>query len=318
MATVENLLKPPLRGFLEIDPKSLDVERRGFPPGDPQARTRLKAVVNSFATGFNTALGTRPAELDFEALPHDLRGFAFEGAAMSVALIDLATLSGGRRVRALAGGAGARYIHLIHVGVGWAYARTHLRPWTGVRFGQPLLRWLAWDGWGFHQAFFKPQRVLARHWVERPARGNVRAIRDQGVGRALWFFAGGDPVRVAATIGAFPAARRPDVWAGIGLAAAYTGALPSERLDELLEPAAGFEGHIAQGAAFAAKAHLLSQAVPAGSASVIETLTGAAPAVAAAWTDEASEIAERCGGGPDGYEVWRARVRQAWRKHNEG
>lgn len=317
MTATGKLLVPRLRGFLEIDPKTLDVERLGFPPGDPQARPRLTAVVQSFATGFNTALGTHPGRLDFAALPHDLRGFAFEGAAMSAALVDLATLSGGRRVRALAAGAGARYIHLIHVGVGWAYARTHLRPWTGIHFGRPLLRWLAWDGWGFHQAFFKSQRVLVRHWVERPACGNVRAIRDQGVGRALWFFAGADPVRVAGTIGAFPAGRRSDVWAGIGLAAAYTGALPAERLAELLERAAGFEEHIAQGAAFAAKAHLLSQAVPTRSASAIETLTGAAPAVAAAWTDEASAIAGLRGDGPDGYEAWRAGVRQAWRKHNE-
>jgi hypothetical protein len=318
MAAVGNLLTPPLRGFLEIDPKTLDVERLGFPPGDPQARARLADVVQSFATGFNTSLGADPASLDFQALPHDLRGFAFEGAAMGVALADLGTFSGGRRVRALAEGPGARYIHLIHVGVGWAYARTHVHPWTGIRFGRPLLRWLVWDGWGFHQAFFKSRRVLVRHWVERPARGNMRTIRDQGVGRALWFYAGGDPVEVAETIGAFPAARRSDVWAGIGLAAAYTGALTPERLGELLDRAAGFEEHIAQGAAFAAKAHVESQEVPERSTAAIETLTGAAPAVAAAWTDEAAVTAERCGSGPEGYEVWRARVRQAWRKHNEG
>ncbi|NDU71414.1 DUF1702 family protein [Actinomadura sp. DSM 109109] len=318
MAAVGNLIAPPLRGFLEIDPKTLDVDRLGFPPGDPQARARLADVVQSFATGFNTALGTDPAALEFTELPHDLRGFAFEGAAMGVALVDLATFSGGRRVRALAEGTGARYVHLIHVGVGWAYARTHLHPWTGIRYGRPLLRWLAWDGWGFHQAFFKSERVLVRHWIERPARGNTRTIRDQGIGRALWFYAGGDPVEVAGTIGAFPAARRPDVWAGIGLAAAYTGALPPDRLAELLELAAGFEEHVAQGAAFAAKAHVVSLEVPGPSAKAIETLTGAAPEVAAAWTDEAALTAEGCGDGPEGYEVWRARVRQAWRKHSEG
>jgi hypothetical protein len=233
---------------------------------------------------------------------------------MSTALLDLLTFSGGRRVRALTSGEGERYIHLIHVGAGWAFARLHVRPWHGIGGAAPLLHWLAWDGWGFHQAYFRPAAVLERFQVERPAtRGNVRAIRDQGAGRALWFYAGADPARVATAIARFTPERRGDLWAGIGLAAAYTGTQPAEVAIRLSDLAGPHKDQVAQGAAFAAKAHHLSGGVPPRSAEVIDALTGTTPLVAASWTDAAYQVAVSDPDDPAAYQRWRALIRQAWR-----
>ena len=168
------------------------------------------------------------------------------------------TFSGGRRLRDMVHKGGEQYTHLIHVGVGWAFARLHRRPWLAVRFGEPVLCWLAWDGCGFHQAYFDIRDVVDRQWVERAARGEVRPIRDQGSGRALWFYAGADPVRLATIIGNFPEQRRPDLWAGIGLAASYTEDQSADVVEKLACAADGCRGHLGQGAAFAAKAHFLS------------------------------------------------------------
>jgi hypothetical protein len=274
--------------------------------------------VDAFALGYNQVLARGAGEPGLWLVPDALRGFAVEGAAMSAALLDLLTFSGGARLARLEQGYGRRYVHLVHVGAGWAFARLHRRPWRGIRGAQPLLRWLAWDGWGFHQAFFGAQRVFARQRTEPAARGDLRAIRDQGAGRALWFYAGADPGRIAGTVRGFTPERRCDLWAGIGLAASYTGAQPPEVLEDLLRVAGDHRPHLGQGAAFAAKAHVLSGAVPPPAGAAIEVLTGVPPAVAAEWTDACLAVAAREGDSPVAYQKWRAGIRGAWIRHNEG
>jgi hypothetical protein len=306
---------PALGHLLQLRPRQLDVARRELIPAVPLVQARLDAVVESFAAGYNDAVAPW-AGRNLIDIPDDLRGFAVEGAAMSCTLADMITFSGGRRLRALAHDRGDRYMHLIYVGAGWAFARLHRRPWLGVRFGEPVLRWLAWDGWGFHQAFFNAREVLERHSVERTARGMVRPIRDQGVGRALWFYAGADPARIATTIGNFPEQRRSDLWAGIGLAASYTGAQPADVVEKLASTADGYRDHLGQGAAFAAKAHLRSGEVPVAAAEAIEILAGAKPAVAAAWTDSCLREAVAHGTDDvDTYQRWRAGIRDTFMRH---
>jgi hypothetical protein len=304
--------------LLQLQPERLDSARREFFDTEPGVQSRLDAVVESFAAGYNYAIAPW-AGRNLADVPVELRGFAVEGAAMSSALADMITFSGGRRLRELAHVYGDQYTHLIHVGMGWAFARLHRRPWRGVRFGEPVLRWLAWDGWGFHQAFFSAHDVLERQLIERAARGEVRPIRDQGAGRALWFYAGADPSRIATIIGDFPEPRRSDLWAGIGLAASYTGAQPADVMEKLARAADGYRDHLGQGAAFAAKAHFLSGEVPKDAAAAIEILTGAEPAVAAAWTD--SCLREAAVGGADSvttYQRWRARTRDKFMRHQGG
>jgi hypothetical protein len=306
------LPRQPFIRLLTLDDKQLSKGHSLAVDADPEVRLVLDSVVRSFATGYNTALATPRGTVSLTEMPHEFRGFAFEGAAMSRTLLDVITLTRGRRLGELACGPGQAYPHLIHVGAGWAFARLHISPWRMVRYGEPLLRWLAWDGLGFHQAYFHPRAVLLQHKLERVTSSSVRSIRDQGAGRALWFYTTAEPARIAEIIGSFPSNRRPDLWAGIGLAAAYTGAQPPNRLSEVLDSAEGQAAHVAQGAAFAAKAHLVSGQVPPRSAAAIETLTGADPETAAQWTDESLAEAARGDDSPAGYERWRAGIRRIW------
>ncbi|MBB6351198.1 DUF1702 family protein [Nonomuraea muscovyensis] len=317
VANPNSLIRSFLRRPLMLDPGDLDLVRRGFSPASPAVQPKLDAVVRSFAAGYNAMITGRPGEQAFPDMSPELRGFAFEGAAMSAVLLDLLTLTGGRRLATLHRHAGRRYAHLIHVGAGWAFARLHVSPWTAIRAHQPVLRWLAWDGWGFHQAFFRPEAVFDGQ-VERSARGAVLSIRDQGTGRALWFYAGADPARIADVIGGFPQGRRADLWAGIGLAAGYTGAQPADVLERLLQVSDGYHDHLAQGAAFAAKAHCLSGVVTSEVASAVKLLTGAETDVAAAWTDTALAAVKTAEDSPQTYERWRAGTRHAWSLHSGG
>ncbi|GLX99553.1 enediyne biosynthesis protein [Herbidospora sp. NBRC 101105] len=272
----------------------------------------LDSVVAAFASGYNGMLSRDPAELGVERLSARVRGFAYEGAAMSAVILDLVAFGGGRRLRELDRVTGGRYVHLLLVGAGWAFARLRLRPWRGVRFGPPVLRWLAWDGWGFHQAFFHPVKVFGNGWIEARVPEACRAIRDQGAGRALWFYAGAEPTRVAEVIDGLPAGRRADLWAGIGLAAAYTGAQSPEALNRLVTAGESYAAALAQGAAFAAKAHLLSGIVTDETASAVQILTGVDVPAAARWTDDALAALDGRPDTPETYEAWRAGVRHAW------
>ncbi|WP_440102550.1 DUF1702 family protein [Streptosporangium sp. H16] len=317
MAISGSFLRSLFRRPLTLDPNDLDLVRRGFSPASPPVQPVLDGVVRSFAAGYNAALEHEPRELTFETLSPALRGFAYEGAAMSTTLLDLLTGTRGRRLAALERGSEQRYTHLIHVGAGWAFARMRLRPWTGIRFGRSPLHWLAWDGWGFHQAFFRPAQVFAGH-LERAARAGSRPVRDQGAGRALWFYAGADPARIRDVITTFAPGRRPDLWAGIGLAATYTGAQPPDVLENLLTSSIGFHDHLAQGSAFAAKAHCLSGVMPPQVRSAARILTGAEPEAAAEWTDASLRAVDGHDHTPRAYQDWRAGIRRAWAMHTGG
>ena len=136
--------------FLQQDMRQVDFGVRRFRLRSGPARQRLEDSGRAFLEGFNQSVGARNADAlgtALDAVADEFRGFAFEGAGMGCALLDLLTLSRGRRLRDLLEGAGADYPHLIHVGVGWAFGKLRLRPWRGLRAGDPLLHWLAWEAY---------------------------------------------------------------------------------------------------------------------------------------------------------------------------
>src|ERR1022692_1923089 len=89
---------------------------------------RSKSVSNRSA-GPSFA-GTTPRSLG--AIDAELQGFAFEGAAMALTLLDhFMPVNRGRFHRFLHG-EGAPHFYMLHVGAGWAMARL---PWLGWRGG---------------------------------------------------------------------------------------------------------------------------------------------------------------------------------------
>ncbi|MFD0886374.1 DUF1702 family protein [Streptosporangium algeriense] len=149
------------------------------------AREHLESAGRACVTGHNAVITGEPERID--DLPEGLRGFAYEGAGMACASLDVLTVTGGRRLRGLLSGQGMRYPHLIHLGAGRGYARLRMRPMWGIRSVHPLLRWLAFDGFGFHQGFYAADRTVGRQRTAGLLDRTSRAIFDQGVGRMLWF-----------------------------------------------------------------------------------------------------------------------------------
>ncbi|MFI6319953.1 DUF1702 family protein [Nonomuraea sp. NPDC050556] len=299
-----------MRRLLHQDPAQVDFERRGFRLGP--ARSTLEAAGLAFLTGFNAANEARDVN-DVSArigtLPPDRWGFAYEGAGMAFAVHDVLTLSRGARLAALLDGPGRDYPHLIHVGAGWAFARMRLRPWAMPNALDPLLRWLSWDGYGFHQAFFATERALVGQRVEAGVTGVRLAVRDQGMGRALWFAecATADPI--AARIACFPPERRGDLWSGVGLAATYAGGAGTDELVRLARQAGDYRAELAQGAAFACAARLRSGIVPVHTQVAVTVLAEVDHERASAWTDEAMRHVTPTA---EGYQLWRAGIRRLW------
>jgi hypothetical protein len=249
----------PIRRLFGIGSDEVHFKTRGFRLGRSETRQRLEQVGEVFLIGYHTALEEPEERKLSERLKHvELvnQGFAFEGAAMALALRDR-LLPGSRRLAAFMQGSGRRHIYMLHVGAGWALARV---PWRlqvdkAIQCFDPLLRWLAVDGYGFHEGYF--------HWRAKsppvPPRGlsgdGLHAF-DQGLGRAVWFTECGDVERIAQTVQRFSESRHRDLWSGVGLAAAYAGGVSRADLTQLgniaVRPA------LAQGAAFAAKARELA------------------------------------------------------------
>ena len=282
-------------------------------------RARLEQVGATFLSGYHLALeqGT-PTGLatKLNLVEPDWRGFAFEGAAMGLALLDRLTPWRADRITQFLRGAGDAHAYMVHVAVGWVWARWPFGFRKTAQRLDPLLRWLAFDGWGFHEGFFHwPKYIDGQVRPKRLAGYEVRAF-DQGLGRSWWFVNGGNPELIARTIENFPTERRGDLWSGLGLASVYAGQISEAELHSLRAAAGNFLPQLAQGAAFAAKArHRAGNPMPYTDRACW-ILCGQSSADAAAVTDAALENLPANGAEP-AYEIWRRRIQEKFSQGKE-
>jgi enediyne biosynthesis protein E3 len=298
-----------------IDPGETLIARRGFRCDVPELRERLEGIGSTFVAGYHAALetdGTPALAARLAEVASESRGWAYEGAAMALALLDFAA-PWRRRLDGLLHPQGPAdpYIYLVHVGAGWALGRAPLSPARLLARLDPLLAWLALDGYGFHQGFFHAAEAIGERRVP-PRTGfhpYARRAFDQGLGRSLWFVEGAHAARIIEAIEGFPKARRGDLWAGVGLAAAYAGGADRNALSALRAATDGCAADLAQGAAFAAKARQRAGTITPATELACAALCGRTAAAAAAATDEAMPgPAHPVDSALPAYEIWRRRT----------
>jgi hypothetical protein len=322
-----NNLSVRLRQLLfAISPDQASAARRGFDIPDQAMRARLDVVGLTFIRGYNTALEARSIDdlgITLDSVDLEWRGFAYEGAAMALALLDYFTLGSRNKLGRFLRGPGDRHCYMVHIGAGWAIARVPLGTGSTFRQLDPTLKWLAIDGLGFHEGYFHWSKYRnGKEGGKRPA-GYGAHVFDHGLGRSLWFVNGGDVRAMSASISQFSETRRPDLWSGIGLACAYAGALSIDQLKELKAAAGACGPTLAQGAAFAAKARERAGNQTAHTENACRVLCGTSASAAAALTDfalnevKAVDLNAALSYSEDDsdtprYEVWRKRIAAAF------
>ena len=305
-----SLLGQARRRFLGLSTSEASFAKRGFHAGEDNARQRLEQIGVTFLSGYHAAL----EETDFVTLAHqlaiveaDLRGFAFEGAAMGLALLDCFTPWRKDRWRTFTEGIAKSHIYMMHVGLGWALARLRRYVTPHLARLDPLLRWLVVDGYGFHEGYFSWPRYIEQQTIPHRLDGYERRVFDQGLGRSLWFVKGADVAAVTNTINAFHSARHDDLWSGVGLACAYAGGCNRAAIESLRIAASPHLPALAQGVAFAAKTRQRAANLNAHTETVCRLICGHSAEETAAITDAALENLREEDGLP-AYEMWRRRI----------
>ena len=305
-----SLLGQARRRFLGLSPAEASFDRRGFLTSEEKARQQLEQIGITFLSGYHAAL----EETEFVSLAHrlaiveaDFRGFAFEGAAMGLALLDCLTPWRKDRWRSFMMRLGQPHIYMMHVGLGWALARLRRRVTAHLARLDPVLGWLVVDGYGFHEGYFNWPQYVEQQVVPTRLQGYERRVFDQGLGRSLWFVKGADVVAVISAINAFPSARRDDLWSGVGLACAYAGGCRRAAIESLRIAAGDHFPALAQGVTFAAKTRQRAANLNPHTETVCRVICGRSAEETAAVTDAALEnLSEECG--LPAYEVWRRRI----------
>lgn len=233
-----------------------DREALEFSRGDSARWTHLETVVRTAVGGYHAVLDDHRLEHlvpRLDETPLDLRGYAYEGAAMGLTGMDL-FLPGPSRFERYITGPATAHLYMTHIGAGEAIARLRRSPEKFLRrLPDPVVRWLVMDGYGFHEGFFRPQRHVARQLRPKGLSPFAARVFDQGLGRSIWFRDGADVDAVAADIKHFPIHRQPDLWLGVGVACCYVGGVDRATVERLKVVAGVNAVMLGVGAAFVAK-----------------------------------------------------------------
>ncbi len=298
----------PLRWLFSLSLDEASFGKRGFTEADPAKRLSLEATGKAFIGGYNAAIAADRLDhalQHVDAVCSAMRGFAVEGAAMGYAVADSLRFRApllADYIRALDN----EFSYLTHVGVGWAVARV---PWRAGRIFallDPVHHWLAYDGLGFHDAYFHHRRGLTS--LRRRRSGYAARAYDQGVGRALWFISGGSTSRATELISGFAAPRRSDLWSGLGLAMAYAGPADANEFGTARHLAGEYGVHFAQGLAFACEARTRARHVPAHTELAAKVATGFGADELSWLVRETRNNLPASSTDPPLYEVWRRNV----------
>lgn len=301
------------RSIFGLAPDEASFARRGFRGSGEPAQARIERIGATFLAGYHAALDdTAPEALvpALEAVDGELRGFAYEGAAMALGLLDRLTPWDHGRVQRLLDASDHRHLYMMYIGLGWAWARLRRRVEPLRVQLDPLVGWLCLDGYGFHEGFFHHPRYVEAQ-APPPFSGYAARVFDQGLGRSLWFVEGAGVRRIAERVRSFAEPRRSDLWAGVGLACTYAGGVERAAIAELAEAAGPHRPALCQGAAFASLARQRAgNPAPHGDLAC-EVLSGR-PAVDLGELGEQARLAATAGPEEDTprYELWRQHLQR--------
>lgn len=326
-ATLPGLLR---KRFMTPDTSAAEFATLGFPLDDAPGRAQLEHSALQLLLGFELGIehkGFDAMVTRLEALQREYRGFAYEGTVMALAIRDaLAPGSGHELTESFCAGPGydaapgSKHVFMGYLGIGFALAKLPKPLWkralpdVSKLADHPSLSWMIMDGYGFYMAFFSHRKWIDEQYL--PGRypfpgptAYTNRVVDQGIGRALWFVHSGNVARVLKAVDAFPAARRPDLISGVGVAASYAGGVGEDALENLARGAVQYRDELALGTVLALRSRLVADLVTphselAGRVFCDRTVDQASDLAVEAITDLPED------GAVPAYEVFRQRIRR--------
>ncbi|MGD0435743.1 MAG: DUF1702 family protein [Bryobacteraceae bacterium] len=246
---------------LSLPHKEASASRRGFPGINSPSREHLETIIHAFIDGYNLAVvesDTRELVRRLNSsIPPEFLGFAYEGTGLYFALVDL-LIPGSARLEEWTHSAGEPHDYIAMVGAGFAISRIPLalrRLESYQKRLDELTCFCLADGYGFHEGYFQWKSFLDGR-KPAPASLNLqnRRLYDSGVARAMWWVYGAEPVAIAQAISRFDEDRRPEMWAGLGVALSYASAGPGnpDPSAKLLELSGPYRYDLLSGIPFAA------------------------------------------------------------------
>ncbi len=223
---------------------------------ETRLRQQLIAGINSFITGYNTALevGLTPSLYgQLQSTAPDFRTFAYEGAGMGMAMIDCTTPGKGKRLLTFAEQA-SNYTNLAYIGAGFTMAVLNRSLKSTLGPIDPMYRWWVVDGCGFYHGLFHWEKAVVNQWVPPKINGYGQRAFDRGIGRSLWFKINDNIDKLIHIVQAFPEHRRADLWSGIGVMSTYLGDCDKDNLLAVKTAAGTYASYVALGAALSATA----------------------------------------------------------------
>ena len=305
--------------FLGISTEQTTFRCRKFYQGESSAQKRLERIGFTFLQGYHAAIEAPKSEalvLKLNSIESEFRGFAFEGAAMGLGLLDSLTPWKRKRFQHFLEVHGNAHTYMMYVGLGWVMARLRQNIKKALAELDPLLGWLAIDGYGFHEGYFHGVLYINGKEYPKQISGYAAKVFDQGLGRSLWFVQGADVAKIAATINKFDPRRHADLWSGVGLACAYAGGVHQTDVEALWTLAGSYQPCLAQGAAFAAKARQKAGNPADCTALACQIFCDLSLDSAAEITDLALEQLPVDGVEP-AYELWRRKIQSCFARRSE-
>lgn len=199
-----------------------DVRLSSVVEAHPKISERVTDARAAFLQGFRKSLKVSSEALTqfFQDEPFHTRGFALEGAAMALTLLDEFSPASQNQLNGFLNGRSTEEQVLGAIGVGWASARLG-KPfdWKPSSLGSHYIAAVV-DGYGFHQGIFHPHRFMGRGFPMAESR--LTTCYDIGLGRSLWFIYIGNVDPIVNAINKFLPDRREALWCGVGAACAFT------------------------------------------------------------------------------------------------
>ncbi len=248
----------------------LSTNRNRFRPGGPISDPKhvkmgaLRKVASTFLDGFAVASESTVNDAlhrEVRSLPQTDRGVCYEGVAAGKTVRDLTAHTDLSEASELLRDE-ENYSFLLYLGIGEAMAQMKLPPQLCNAVAKEKWSGQIIEGYGFFDGYFNWHDALVDQRYPVGLEPGLRAAYDQGIGRAIYFVTNCAPAQMRDMIACFPEERRAEIWAGIGIPAAYVGGLSEREFKTFLNFAGQFRAELMQGVLLGASARAKQNAIP--------------------------------------------------------